>query len=239
MRSLVGDALSNLSRIIPRSEQLSLAQTWASFRNQMLLVGVSDPTGAGGESSPIYTRIAKVSHGFPPENILHHTEAIQRVKDVAGTVVFIDDSIGSGQQFSDFWNHKWNKDDSFASVTQTWRDMGSDYAQPQFFYIPIIAHSSGIEEINEKCPEVEVLPVYRIDDTYSARNPDSIIWNNRFKKHEIDSFVARNSATAGIREIWGHHQLALCVILETGVPDFTLPLLTHSSPTWNPLVKQL
>ena len=240
VRSLVRDTFSNLSKSIFNDGPTDLIASWESFVRNFVLVPVSDPESTGGQSGDTLVRIAKKAAGVNDSQIVGPENAIERAMISSESYIFFDDIVGSADQFVKFWRHNWFKSNSFSSVLQKWSIEPDEVAKPSFYYAPLFAHERGINRLAEDCQQVKVVPVYTLDDTYSAKNQNSIIWQGRFTQQEIDQFVIQTSRRAGIeRDFWGHDQLALCLALETGVPDFCLPLLTHQSSNWNPLFRNL
>lgn len=154
------------------------------------------------------------------------------------TLIVIDDLIASGEQ------------------TKTFIEMNLDLINQYRFvlFMPLIAHVDGIEEINRKKQDLEYKELlkeniihiksieiiqkkgsffYEEDSNYlidgentinDIKNFYAIVVNNKFKT----------------KEIYGHGSLSLLLILSSGIPDNTLPIIheTNKETTWHALFEK-
>jgi len=160
--------------------------------------------------------------------------------DVERTVIFVDDFVGSGNQFVQTWRRPirtpGGTDISFAKL--------STVARHRFIYCPLLCTKLGLNLIQKECPMVIVVPAHLIPPRYSALARDSVIWPPHLLSQGAD-FIRRCSAAAGIPdspgsvEDWrGFAGLGLTMAFAHSVPDATLPLFYWEKNGWAPLIRR-
>jgi len=145
-------------------------------------------------------------------------------------VVFFDDFIGSGQQFIKLL--------TTPRVNRFPSEVLSD-AGCGVFYCCFVATVYGMASVKRELPEVTVIPAHSIDQTHSVVDPNSRIWPNELRSN-VDDFITNATQRAGLSaaDRLGFHDLGLALAFEHTIPDASLPLLWHSSPTWTPLMRR-
>ena len=155
-----------------------------------------------------------------------------------GAVIFVDDFVGSGNQFAETWCRKLHTPfESFQALAP-----GS---QAQFYYCPAFCTQLGLNRIERTYPEVTVNPGVLIPDNYGALAPDSIVWPSHLRSTAKD-FLRTASARAGIPDTggtkpddWrGFASLGLTIAIEDSVPDATLPIIYWDKNGWRPLIRR-
>ena len=205
---------------------------WKEFLDGVLVTLVTGEVPRVTDSGYGYTRKAR-SLGIPESRILTHEQVFSQIlAGFKGSVVFVDDFVGSGNQFVETWNRTPpNRFESFRALAA-----GSE---AEFYYCPAFCTQLGLNEINKKCPEVTVSPGVLIPDNYGALAHDSIIWPSQLVSTAED-FLHSASMRAGIPEsCWrGFWSLSLTIALEDSVPDATLPILYWEENGWHPLMRR-
>jgi len=146
----------------------------------------------------------------------------EKIKEGVETFVFIDDVLATGQQASEFFES--HKIDQYSEVT--------------FSYIPLLAHSRGLERIKRDFPNIKICAVEQITPE------DSLFNNEKFKKisdleHLYISVAKKHQSERFLKKMAkGYDDLALTFSYYHATPNATLPLYWYESDVFNPLVKR-
>ena len=246
VEALFRGAFQNLSQLVVQNKDnyFSASAQWTQFVESAIVVRVEDHHSSDADSGFIFTRMARDIVGVYEEQILPPAKALERLRATPrGNVIFVDDFVGSGEQFENTWTktHRLSNHAvaSFKSLVAT---IGSHSVG--FYYCPLICTEIGRQHISGACPLVKVVPAHILPDTYSALSGNSVIWRDDMKIDGPD-FVERASAKAGIplrdgqEGCWkGYRKLGLALAFAHGWPDATLPIFTHQANGWKPLLKR-
>ena len=138
--------------------------------------------------------------------------------------IFVDDFLGSGDQFSDFL---------------TFTGLNNDLQKGKFLYAPLVGHVDGISKLRREFPNLRTTCVEQLDDSHGF-----FTGNRAFPDGENDvdtarEFYYRFLAKNGIdlaRERRGYGQFELLYAFEDAAPDNSLPVLWFDrSDDWQPL----
>lgn len=174
------------------------------------------PTKSGPSVARLYKRYAHVDDSYTiwPWNI--------GTTDGLETVVFIDDVLGTGQQFSAF----------IEKSTKTLDD------GKRYIYIPLLAHKEGITHVESNHPNIILSPVETTDQSCSFFErpfvkdyPDIKDLYLMVSKSKINKNLHKQMAL-------GYQDLAMTVGYAHGTPNSTLPLYWYSAPDFSPLLKR-
>lgn len=212
---------------------------WSKFVTNARIIRVTGENPSDADSGYIFVRKARDLIGIPEAHLLSPTDAIALAIKTPVPIVFVDDFVGSGQQFVKQWRRvQWipqlNRGLSFEQLARSKNGTA-------FYYCPIICTTIGRDEIQRECPNVVLRPTHVLDDRYSAIHKDSGVWPANQKS---DSFAVLENicARAGIPNLdgdegdWrGFNKLGLCIAFQHGVPDATLPIFTWKTNGWHPL----
>lgn len=246
VEALFRSAFQNLSQLVVQNKDnyFSASAQWNQFVESAILVRVEGKHSSDADSAFIFTRIARDIVGIQEEQILSPAKALERLRATPrGNVIFVDDFVGSGEQFEDTWTKIHQLSDlasaSFRSLIAT---IGSHSVG--FYYCPLVCTEVGRQHISETCQLVKVVPAHVLLDTYSALSEQSVIWRDDMKITGPD-FIERASAKAGIlfRDgqegcCKGYQKLGLALAFAHGWPDAILPIFTHQQNGWKPLLKK-
>lgn len=246
VEALFRSAFQNLSQLVVQNKDnyFSASAQWNQFVESAIVVRVEGNRSSDADSGFIFTRMARDIVGVKEERILPPAKALERLRATPrGNVIFVDDFVGSGEQFEDTWtkNHQLSNlaAVSFKSLVAT---IGSQSVG--FYYCPLVCAEVGRQHIAGKCPLVKIVPAHMLPNTYSALSENSVIWRDDMKTTGPD-FVERASATAripfrsGQEGCWkGYRELGLALAFAHGWPDAILPIFTHQQNGWKPLLKK-
>jgi hypothetical protein len=151
-------------------------------------------------------------------------------RNLATPLVFLDDILGSGEQFIRTWGREYGS--SRVSIGQL-----VTTPDAPVWYVPLIATEYGLNRVAAKIPFARVEPVHRLADCYSATADTSFVWPAS-AVDEGREFIRQASARAGYPEpeCWGFHSLALCLAVHDTIPDSALPLFYSVRNGWRPLM---
>jgi len=244
--ALFQGAFQNLSQLVVQNKDnyFSASTQWTQFLESAIVVRAEGNYSSDADSGFIFARLARDKLGVQEEQLLSPAKALEQLRATRrGNVIFVDDFVGSGEQFKDTWtkNH-WLSDLASSSFKVLVGTIGSGTVG--FYFCPLICTERGREYIAANCPWVKVVPAHVLPETYSALSDNSVIWRDDMR---VDGplFVERASVRAGIpfREgqegCWtGYRRLGLALAFEHGWPDAVLPIFTHQENGWKPLLKR-
>lgn len=246
VEALFCGAFQNLSQLVVQNKDnyFSASTQWNQFVESALVVRVEGHHSSDADSGFIFTRIARDIIGVQEEHILPPAKALERLRAAPrGNVIFVDDFVGSGEQFENTWTKIHQLSDfatgSFKSLVAT---IGSHSVG--FYYCPLVCTEVGRKHISATCPLVKVVPAHVLPDTYSALSDNSVIWRDDMRVTG-PQFVERASNKAripfrdGQEGCWkGYRKLGLALAFAHGWPDAILPIFTHQENGWKPLLKK-
>jgi uracil phosphoribosyltransferase len=176
------------------------------------------PTKSGPSVARLYRRHVGISDDFmiwPWMIKKNHQTGVK-------TFVFIDDVLGTGKQFSEFFEK-----------------LGVDcLGGAEFIYIPLLATVSGIKNVKEKFPFLKVAAVEMIDETYNFFNRPSV--RNIFDLQDLYLKVEKNKVNKRLlgKMSLGYSKLGLTFSYYHSTPNATLPLYWYEDDSFSPLVKR-
>ncbi|MBX3406696.1 MAG: hypothetical protein KF869_08025 [Phycisphaeraceae bacterium] len=237
-------AFQSLSRFLFKpGDSLTIAQSrWRTFVDSVLLTHVTGEDPSTTDSGYTFARKAKKVLGIDESRILPPDEVLKRlVNSGPQPVVFVDDFVGSGNQFVTSWHREYSIGPgsrlSFAKAAAT----GSG----PFAYTPLICTSQGYAVIAQDCPVVKIQAAHVLDPRYSAIHPQSVIWPDSLRS-SAHQFLRTVSLRAGVPDspgsvdhFEGFNSLGLTIAFEDSVPDASLPILRWTANDWKPLLRTL
>lgn len=229
-------AFQQLNRhVVPINGPYVAAQAaWRQFRSDVIVTHVTGEEPSNTDSGYLFARKARQVLGIAEDNIVAPEVALQRLSDSGPRpVLFVDDFVGSGDQFITTWERDIELRDG--STLSFERFCGISGAS--FYYCPLFIGSRGKDAIERACPAAVLCPAHFLSDRYSALSDESIVWPDHLRASAHD-FLENASRRAGIVSWKGYHDQALTIAFEHGVPDATLPLYYHDGNGWTPLIKR-
>lgn len=210
------------------------ADEWIRYRNNVLVSfpGTEDqnPTDSGHE----FARIARKKFGLPQDNIYRPAELVRQLskREESVSVLFVDDMLGSGDQFLECWGEIIYVDESPTSLEEelTRLDARVDFAVA-------VATANGLNEVKEHAPMVSVAAGSLLDPEASARHPLTRAVSHPHLAN-LEPFLTKYAERSGLarEDIWGHGEAGTTIAFDHGVPDTTLPIFWRSE-NWTPLRK--
>ena len=233
--TLVDQIFSASIRSIGR---LMTTDQWMDFLDSLLITLVTGEVPNITDSGHLFARRAR-DLGIPQERIVSPEQACEQIRGgFNGPVVFVDDLVGSGNQFIETWHRSYGtQDQSFVALAPV--------SAAKFYYCPAFCTQFGLRRINCACPGVTVSSGVFIPANYGALAPDSVVWPSHLKSTAQD-FLLSASQRAGIPDTggttaddWrGFASLGLTIAFEKSVPDATLPITYWDRNGWRPLMRR-
>ncbi|WP_175541830.1 hypothetical protein [Polaromonas sp. YR568] len=241
-RQLFRSAFLSASEFVVPKDSISTARgAWSKFIDDVVVVQIRGEIPSAADSGFAFARLARDDLGVNEEQLLDGQAALKYLLSKgSGTVVFVDDFVGSGAQFIKLWKRQEfvSSDISSISFAQLVNRHPDSF---RFFYCTAVATTYGINNIKDVAPQVKVLSGQILDQRASALNSPSLIWREDMCSSGPE-FIRRASERAGISmnsaddENWrGFHDLGLSVAFAHGWPDSTLPLYSWQE-NWQPLL---
>lgn len=226
-------AFQSLSRLLvpSASDAADLRTSWSSFVDRVVVTHVTGEDPNVTDSGFMFARKARQRLGIPEARIMNPDQALAEIVNRGPRpVVFVDDFVGSGNQFVETWT----RDYSGSSFADHASQNGGE-----FFYIPTVCTENGATRIATDCSHVVIEPAHTLPGRYSALATDSIVWPPDFLA-TAKEFIANASDRAGIAadRRYGFHDLGLCLAFYHSVPDATLPILYFQENGWKPLIRR-
>ena len=215
-------------------------RVWNEFLASAYITIVQGESANPADSGFLFARKARQILGMPEEQLLFPDQALKAAADgFVGPMIFVDDFIGSGEQFIKTWTRR-RSIPGHGRIS--FEDLPRNSRHP-FVYCSAVLTEYGRSRILRACPTVKLVTGNVIPDTYSWTSAFSILWPDHERDAGIE-FIRRVSAKIGLgddaggeRDWRGFHMLGLGVAFEHSTPDATLPIF-HWTETWRPLVRR-
>ena len=194
---------------------------------------VPNPTDSG---YTICRKIRQLLH-VADEHIVQPIEAIKHAND-GGTIIFLDDFVGSGDQFLKTWERKYPPNNlSFKDISSRQGNL--------CVYITLVTTDFGLNKINENAPNVVVSAAHCITEKSTIRGieltgvsaDDLEAFLDKYSRRLCpqDSYIACNEEY----KKYGYKNRGLLFGFEHSIPDATLPIFwSHGLNGWTPLVER-
>lgn len=213
----------------------SRRENWEWFRQNVVVTHVEGETPSTTDSGHIFARLARTALGIPEINIVAPERALRILSSGSGRpIVFVDDFLGSGSQFSATWDRSY----SISSAHESTFKAEVPHHSTAIYFIPLIATKTGVDCVSKIAPQVSISAAHVFDGRDSALTTDSQVWPEDLREQGIEMIRAASSR-AGIQvgDWQGFGKLGLCLSFEHSTPDATLPIFYHEE-NWRPLIKR-
>ena len=226
-----------------RDYALTLSSSWRTFCDRAIITYVTGEIPSPTDSGFIFSRMARQILEFPENRILSPNETLRRLAGgFTNPVVFVDDFVGSGQQFINTWNRVYDVGNQRVSSFQKIAEISPT---TQFYYCVPFCAQLGYDEIQKECPEVVISAAHLLTDRYNVLHPESFVWSDQLCPTAVD-FIKAASLRAGIPDCggediddWqGFKKLGLAVAFQQTIPDATLGFFRWDRNNWKPLMRK-
>jgi hypothetical protein len=215
---------------------------WNSFLDSVIITFAQGEIANVTDSGHIFARKARKMFDIPQVRVMDPDKALAKIlRGFRGPVVFVDDFVGSGEQFVSTWTRARNLDGvglhSFAELATL-----TPPADNHIFYCTAIMTERGYKRLGSDCSAVMLSAGNIIPGNFSLVAADSVLWPDSFRQDGIN-FIQTVSQRIGLpsdgsEDDWrGFDKLGLGLAFEDSTPDATIPLF-HWSKQWTPLVRR-
>lgn len=234
----------SISRFVRgRSNTLVSAQTaWRSFLERVLVTYVRGESPNPTDSGLLFARKSRQVIGIEESRIMEPEGVLSELlRQGPRPVVFVDDFVGTGDQFLATWRRKVSLPGGSSMSFESY----SSVQKGEFYYCPLLCTQTGGDRLSRECSEVQMIAAHVVSQRYSVFAADSIIWPDSLRPTATD-FVRTASKRAGIPDTggvavddWmGYKGLGLALAFAHSVPDATIPLFYWEDNGWNPLIRR-
>ncbi|RYG99641.1 MAG: hypothetical protein EON58_03215 [Alphaproteobacteria bacterium] len=233
-------AFQNISNIIQSTDGSFNARqdAWRHFCDEVIVVPVMGETPNPSDSGWGFARKARQLLGVPEGRVLQPSEALSRVAGGSTVpIVFVDDFVGSGEQFLSTWRRPYTG----LTANHSFRAFSGRFPA---YYCNVMMTAYGKERIQRVAPEVLLVSGNMIprDHNYSvlgsAMWPRGLSLTGARLARRIGAHLGYTKSDGGLRDWRGFHKLGLGIAMEDSVPDANLPLFFEDTNGWQPLVRR-
>lgn len=215
---------------------------WRSFCNRALITIVQGENPNPSDSGWLFARKARQAVGIDQDQLREPREIVATLAGgFAGPVVFVDDFVGSGEQFLKTWQRQYE----LPGGGQTSFEAMAQQSRARFFYCNAMTTDYGLRRISRLVPEVIVSAGNVIPRRYSLADPQSLLWPKGIRDEGIAMVESVShrlgyDANDGSEQDWrGFHKLGLGLAFQHSVPDANLPIFFTDRKGWRPLVQRI
>jgi hypothetical protein len=169
------------------------------------------------KSAHLVSRMMKRQLAIRPQWIAKPWELADHTAAGAKILVFIDDFLGSGQQFADLIGVE---------------DLRWIFSAAQVIYAPFVAHKNGITMLEGTYPGLRITAAEMLDSRHNLLHKDARSFDDGENTVEgarayYSDMLKRNGIRVNTNDECGYGGLGLAYVFEHAVPDNNLPLLWH------------
>jgi hypothetical protein len=216
----------------PSTEADSLA---SQFIEQAVFTPVEGESPNRSDSGNLFCRNARQYLKIPQGKLVDPDKAVEHAA-TGGPVVFIDDFIGTGQQFKHTWRRPY-----LTGFVQSFADVARQIRFP-CFYLCVVVTEYAQNNIDSLRLPVTIYAAHTLGDKYSITNDLSeqqLANLDRFLRKYAPSLDLDSHMRRGDNSLYGYHGLGLTIAFEHSVPDASLPIIwANGSPGWVPLIER-
>jgi hypothetical protein len=229
--------LSN--RIGPRADAAARRESWLRFCDTAIVVPVMGERPNPSDSGWGFARKARQLLAFPEDRLKSPREAVELLAiGSTSPIVFVDDFVGSGDQFLRTWTHSYDTAAGAASFASLAPAGGA-------FYCNVLAAARGVERICIYAPTVVIASGNIIPRDHSFAVIGSTMWPKGMAlegarlARKIGRRLGYIKTDGSLRDWRGYHRLGLGIAMEDSTPDANLPLFFEEANDWQPLVRRV
>lgn len=216
-------------------------EDWRKFCNTSLVTIVQGEDPNPSDSGWLFARKARQLLGIREESLVEPEQAIRALMHgLQGAVIFVDDFVGSGEQFVKTWNRSFQIDGSAVSF----REYAASNPSQVFCYCNAMMTHKGRDRLARDAPNVVCTSGNLIPDKFSFTSRTSILWPDGVRDdgrefiREVSNRLGFGEDGGSERDWEGFHKLGLGLAFEHSVPDATLPIFHTDVNGWIPLVRR-
>ena len=197
-----------------------------SIDPRVRIIPVVRPDHPPTKSGYIVARLLKRHLGIDERWIVQPHSIEDHLRDGAAFFLFIDDFLGTGDEF-----------EGFANTLTLDQHLRSVYAA----YTPLVAYKQGLTDLRVRFPYLRVMAVETLDESHRLFHAESHCFEDGLNAAEmVKTFYYQLLDRKGIRidpaYACGYGNLELAYAFQHAIPDNSLPILWWTGTNgWNPL----
>lgn len=212
-----------------------------SLLQRAVFTPIEGETPSPTDSGNLLCRRARNVLGIAEARLLDPANALVQALQGRG-VVFLDDFLGSGNQFIDTWKRPY--------AVGAPRSFEDAYAAAPFpvHVLCLVTTSSALSRMKTAIPEALIAAAHVLDDSYSIHRlaapplhppiSDFASSMTGFLRRHAGALTLESYMKANNQPLYGFSRLGLMIAFEHSVPDSTLPIFwAPDGPRWTPLVR--
>ena len=235
-------AVQGLSRTVTTcDEKLAVRRSeWRRFLDDAVFTFPTGERPFVGDSGHLFVRRARDLLNLDEAKVLAPEAALQQlVNRSTRTIVFVDDFVGTGQQFLKTWKRQ------YAPMAHSFESLANSQAFDAY-YCPIFCTKYAIDhQLHDLLGKVVLAPAHWLTPEHGLFTDESIWWPDSMKPHAYD-FIRKYSMQIGLpdtggydtRDWQGFNQLGLAISFGDCCPDATIPIFDTTTSGWRPLWKR-
>ena len=165
---------------------------WNGFLDTVIITAPTGEEPNPSDSGHIFQRLARTDIGIGEDRIVTDS-GLRSVIESNGPapLVFVDDFVGSGNQFLETWNRpQWGGNP--ATIAQL-----VNLYQLEAYYAPLVCTEYASRRISASAPEVKIRAAHTLTEVYCATNPNTIVVPEDLRGG-VSWFIEDASRKAGI-----------------------------------------
>ncbi len=184
--------------------------------------------GAPGESADAMMRVLTQKVKPPLKNRMFISDVPEDY--ICTTLILVDDCIGSGEQFSEFWE---TAQIGNGKLLRKWCEEKNIHV----YYLCLVAYDKTLDKLRVKYRDITIISIEEISDKHGIFNINNGVWDD---KQDLDAAICNIQELIKDRGInmRGYNKLDFGVILHNSIPDWSLPILHKEKNDWRLLVER-
>lgn len=145
-------------------------------------------------------------------------------------LILVDDCIGSGEQFSDFWDTAQVKNNK---LLREW--CKENHIKP--FYLCLVAYKNSLDELQRTYDDIDIIAIETVSDMHEIFDLNNDLWDDELELEKAKEKIGEVIEEKGI-PLLGYNDLHFGVVIHNNIPDWSLPILYKKRNGWNLLVER-
>lgn len=145
-------------------------------------------------------------------------------------IIIVDDFVGSGEQFSDFWENAEIRD---GTLLRKWCQ---DH-KIQATYLALIGYKKTLLDLQSHFDDIHISFAETLDESHRIFAPNGLCWENVEEQERVQQLLKTELDKFGIK-LLGFRDLDFAVAVHDTIPDWSLPLLYKNINGWNMLIER-
>lgn len=167
---------------------------WRMFRQRVILTYSTGEIPSPTDSGFVFARKARQILKIAEQQIVPPERALELLAVHNRPVVFVDDFVGTGNQFVETWERP-NSSGPLKGIA--FSDVSRHDPHSKVMYCPPVCTVLGAQRIRHTCSRVILAPAHELDDPIFRFSADSITWPESLQQTSED-FLRSASRRAGI-----------------------------------------